>query len=172
MAASPAENRVSFRSKETIGFADAMYSITLIQVDTSFNGLEGSGSTQISAAARLACKSSSEMKPVNSTQPLSCSFQPDHANLAASLRCLLLRNENPNASNHIVNSATNEAGNRHRLVDLGCQRSIGWTCSFLSSGRSARPESFAFGSAHFLQRRYWRDSYSSAPFVFVYMIRS
>src|SRR5437773_9549633 len=73
MAASPAENRVSFRSKETIGFADAMYSITLIQVDTSFNGLEGSGSTQISAAARLACKSSSETKPVNSTQPSSCS---------------------------------------------------------------------------------------------------
>src|SRR5438046_9318117 len=74
MAASPAENRVSFRSKETIGFADAMYSMILIQVDTSFNGLEGSGSTQISAAARLACKSSSETKPVRSTQLLSYRF--------------------------------------------------------------------------------------------------
>src|SRR5437868_12156568 len=74
MAASRAENRVSFRSKEMIGFADAMYSITLIQVDTSFNGLEGSGSTQMSAAARLACNSSSDTKPVNSTQPLSCRF--------------------------------------------------------------------------------------------------
>src|SRR5205823_11077996 len=135
MAAFLAENRVSFRSKETIGFADAMYSMTLIQVDTSFNGLDGSGSTQMSAAARLACKSSSEMKPVSSTQPLSRRVPARSRNLAVSLRCPLLRNKNPNASNHVVNGAMNEAGNLRHLVDLGCQHSIGCTCSFVSSGR-------------------------------------
>src|SRR5258706_11286876 len=68
-AASCAENRVSFRSNETIGLLQAMYSITLIHVETSFSGLDGSGSTQISAAATYSCKSSSEIEPANSTLP-------------------------------------------------------------------------------------------------------
>src|SRR2546428_8343606 len=51
-AASWAEYRVSARSKETMGFAYAMYSMIFTQVDTSFRGLDGSGSTHTSAPQR------------------------------------------------------------------------------------------------------------------------
>ena len=78
MAASCAENLVSLRSKLTIGLRCAMYSMTLIQVDTLLSGLEGSGSTQISAAARFSNSSRSGMKPVNSIHPLRRSWPAKH----------------------------------------------------------------------------------------------
>ncbi len=43
-----------------------MYSMTLIHVETSFSGLDGFGSRQMSAVERYRTKSSSGMKPVNS----------------------------------------------------------------------------------------------------------
>ena len=47
-----AETRVSFRSNETMGFPSAMYSMTLIHVETSLSGLDGFGSRQMSAVER------------------------------------------------------------------------------------------------------------------------
>ena len=44
-----------------------MYSMTLIQVDTSFSGLDGFGSRQMSAVERYRIMSSSGMNPVNQT---------------------------------------------------------------------------------------------------------
>ena len=45
----------------------------LIHVETSFSGLDGSGSTQMSAAERYPRRSLSLTKPVSSTQPSSAS---------------------------------------------------------------------------------------------------
>src|ERR1041385_2513878 len=66
-AAPPAETRVSFRSNETMGFPRAIYSITLIQVETSLSGLEGFGSRQMSVEDKYRSISASGMKPVNQT---------------------------------------------------------------------------------------------------------
>jgi len=51
-AASPAETRASFSSKETIGLPIAMYSMTLFMVDTSLSGFSGSGERHTSVADR------------------------------------------------------------------------------------------------------------------------
>src|SRR6266850_512994 len=67
-AASADEYRVSFRSNEMMGFPKAMYSMTLIHVDTSLSGLDGLGSRQMSAVDRYRSRSSSGMNPVNITR--------------------------------------------------------------------------------------------------------
>ena len=66
-AASPAETRASRRSNETIGRDIAMYSMILFMVDTSLSGLIGSGERQTSAVDRYRSRSSSGIRPVNST---------------------------------------------------------------------------------------------------------
>ena len=50
-----------------MGFESAMYSMTLIHVDTSLSGLEGFGSRQTSALERYRIMSSSGMNPVKKT---------------------------------------------------------------------------------------------------------
>ena len=66
-AESPAETRVSFRSKATTGSSNAMYSIVLFIVETSFSGFRGSGHRPRSAVDRISNTTSSGTRPVNST---------------------------------------------------------------------------------------------------------
>ena len=68
-AASPADTRVSRRSKATTGSSKAMYSIDLFIVDTSLSGFLGSGERPTSAVDRMRLTSSSGARPVNSTWP-------------------------------------------------------------------------------------------------------
>ena len=62
-AASPAETRVSFRSNATTGTPKDMYSIVLFIVETSFNGLSGSGESPTSAVERTSNTISSGYSP-------------------------------------------------------------------------------------------------------------
>ena len=63
VAALSAETRVSFRSNATTGSSNAMYSIVLFIVETSFRGLSGSGHSPRSAVESTSDTTSSGTRP-------------------------------------------------------------------------------------------------------------